>query len=84
MANARSMAVYAVSQNIGTCHGCGCDVVWCYTYPRKKRIPMEVGSIPLSRFEAPTPTHNQIELHDAAKVHFATCPHATRFRKRRA
>jgi hypothetical protein len=80
MPNPRTVTVYAVSQTRSTCHGCGRPILWCFTYPRKKRIPMEIGSVALSTFEAPTPTHNAIEVHDAAKTHFATCPAAKQFR----
>jgi hypothetical protein len=80
----RTIAVYAISQNIGSCDGCRRPVLWCWTYPRKKRIPMEVDSIALRTFEARNSNHNEIQLHDAAKVHFATCRFAKRFRKRPA
>jgi hypothetical protein len=77
-----TVRVFADHREWGRCKACNAPLVWVYTYPRGKSMPLERASVALSTFHDPV-EGKVIEVHDVADCHFVTCPQADRFRAKR-
>lgn len=65
----------------GLCRGCGARMTWGRTVKHDKRMPLTGRPQPLS--EHVTHDGRAIQIFDSRDSHFATCPEADKFRKKR-
>lgn len=76
--------IYADSRGFGTCRSCGAKIEWARRVNGNKAMPWngEIVAIRTKREEA---TNRVIETLDSSVTisHFATCPDAEKFRRRR-
>ncbi len=85
---ARTMLVCAAPHQSGKCSACGKSIVWVFT-SRYARHPLDAGFVVLEEFETTVEINPRLQRIQSllrvstADSHFATCPFADRFKKKR-
>jgi hypothetical protein len=73
--------IWRHTRSSGTCRGCGAAITWAEVVKTHKWMPFT--GTPLSLRVHETEDGRTIEVVDLGQSHFATCPDAEKFRKKK-
>lgn len=77
----RTTEIWEASRESGTCRGCGAPITWAKVVKSKKWMPFTGRVDPIRQYQHDS--GRMIDVVDLTRSHFATCPAADTFRKKR-
>jgi hypothetical protein len=78
------IAIGADSRNTARCRSCDASIEWAVTVPANRRMPFDYPIVLSVDIDPATPAGVVYVDMTKTTAHFATCPHANRWRKNKA